>query len=177
MTTLILLAIGFFYFIQPEELYNKINPIGKEFEISMNTYENMSKNFEMEKYYETMRIGYLNKLDELNFRDELNQEHIIEALNNCTVNNNIQIYNIKFSEDENVLDVVNDIEIVESKENNKYQFMSVAVEFKLRFDELLNFMDDINRDDISITNIRIITWEGDLLFVVLDMKFYAVALV
>lgn len=135
----------------------------------------MSENFKMENYIESERTEYLERLDELNFNTELSQEQIIAVIYNCAAENNIQISSIKFyGADDSIYE---DIEIVESNGKCNYEIMHASVEFKLKFDALLNFMDDIKNygNDISITNIRIIAREDALVNAVVDMKFYAVS--
>ena len=146
----------------------------------MGKYTAMSENFETENYIITERMEYLSRINELNFNYELSRENIIAILNDCTAKNNILISNIKFSEAEDIFSS-GEIEIIDFdlgvKDN--FQFINVKVEFKLKFGELLSFIDDM-RDygkDISVTGIHVISWEGDMVYAVVDIKFYAVSMV
>lgn len=165
-----------------------------EWDIAKRSYEGMLENLSMVKHYEIKREEYLSKLKGSSFSKKLSQEMIISVLNNYTWKRSIQILNIKFS-DLGLLSVDEDIEIVESGygdgtgagagygddyggdlDLDKCKSMGLTIEFKSSFDVLLDFIDDINQNenDISIRDIRIITWNEDLIYVVLDMKFYAV---
>ena len=138
----------------------------------MGKYTAMSENFETENYIITERMEYLSRINELNFNYELSRENIIAILNDCTAKNNILISNIKFSEAEDIFSS-GEIEIID------FDFINVKVEFKLKFGELLSFIDDM-RDygkDISVTGIHVISWEGDMVYAVVDIKFYAVSMV
>lgn len=149
-----------------------VNPLRKQHEVSKIRYENMLENFKIENYVEDERNKLCSKLEELNFNSELCQEKIIRALYECSEENQISISNIKFQED-----IYTDvIEIVESEEEREsFYFTSVNVEIKLEFHELLNFIDTITDYGkyISVTDLRIMAWEGDVLYGVLNLKFYA----
>lgn len=149
----------------------------KEWDVTKASYEEMLENLSMEKYYEAKKVEYFKILNESSFCNVLSQEKIITVLNNYTGKNNIQILNIKFSNGEFAF-VDKDIEIVESDDGDlgRCQTMGLTIEFKSSFKVLLDFIDDINENesDISINDIRIISWDENLIYVVLDMEFYAV---
>lgn len=149
----------------------------KEWDITKGKYEEMLENLSMEKYYEAKKVEYFKILNKSSFCNELSQEKIITVLNNYTGKNNIQILNIKFSNGEFAA-VDKDIEIVESDDGDldRCQTMGLTIEFKSSFNVLLDFIDDINENEsyISINDIRIISWDENLIYVVLDMEFYAV---
>lgn len=167
-----IIPTSFFYL----PLNYKLNPLQEELYYIMDKYAVMSENFETENNIIAKKTEYLAKINELSFNDELSQEKIISILNDCTGKNNIQISNIKFTEESNFYSGA-DAEITETGSTaDRCEFLSVSVEFKLKFEDLLNFIDDM-RDcgkDISITGIRVVSWEEDMLYSVVDMKFYAV---
>ena len=154
----------------------KLNPLHEELDYIMDKYAVMSEIFETENNIIAKKTEHLAKINELNFNNELSQEKIITILRDCTGKNNIQISNIKFSEGSNSYSGAA-AEITETgSTEDRCEFLSVSVEFKLEFEDLLSFVDDMREygKDISITGIRVVSWEEDMLYSVVDMKFYAV---
>ena len=169
--------ISILYLYSP--LYYKLNPYQAELDNLKGEYAAMSENFAIGKSIITENEEYIKKIDELDFNSELSYEYIIAILNNCTAKNNIIISNIKFSESEDGF-ISEDIDVVESdsETENNLQILNVVVEFKLKFDELLSFIDDVKGygNDICVTGIHVISWDEDRVFAVIDMKFYAVTM-
>jgi hypothetical protein len=122
-------------------------------------------------------MDYINKINELNFRAQLSQEEIIFVLYTCAQKNSIYISDIKFAEAEYILDD-GDIDIIESEEASVFQTMCVVAEFKAEFEQLLQFIDDIKWfRDICVMNLNVSTWEEDIVYAFVLMKFYVVPLV
>jgi hypothetical protein len=133
----------------------------------------MMDNFQTEDTIRSKRMEYLNKINELDFRTRLSQEEIISVLYSCALKNNIYISNIRFIEEDNVLD--RDIDIVESNDASVFQTMGVALEIKAELEKILGFIDDIEGyRDISVPNLNVSAWEEDIVFAFVQMKFYAV---
>ena len=167
-----LIAASLFY--QP--LRHKLNPLQEELEYIIDKYAVMSENFKTENIIISEKTEYLAKISKLSFSDELSQEKIIRILQDCTDKNNIQISNIKFSEESDSL-MGSDIEIIETGSAAcRCESLSVSVEFKSKFEDLLSFIDHMREygKDICVAGIRVISWEEDMLYSVVDMKFYAV---
>ena len=153
-------------------LYSKYNPARSQLDYSLDMYSSMMNNFQIEDSIRLKRTDCINKINELNFRSQLSQEDILSVLYSCALNNSIYISDIKFVEEYNALD--GSIEIVESEEALTFQNMCVDLEFKAEFEKILEFIDDIkNCKDISVTNLNVTAWEGDIVFAFVKLKFFA----
>ena len=172
LTFLIVLSmLAVIYNLLP--LYSKYNPARSKLDYSLDMYSSMMNNFQIEDSIRLKRMEYLNKINELDFRTRLSQEEIISVLYSCALKNNIYISNIRFIEEDNVLD--RDIDIVESNDASVFQTMGVALEIKAELEKILGFIDDIEGyRDISVPNLNVSAWEEDIVFAFVQMKFYAV---
>jgi len=175
------LVIFALYLVLPDEWYLKLNPIKDEhMKISVD-YENISRNFKMENTYEKRKVELLNEIDNLNMETKLLQEKIISILYEYCLKDNIEINNITFSEIMPA-SLTND----SSDENNdtykqsEYEtasvFMCVSLELNSSYEEMLNLVDDIKNDhmDIAVTNMRTVSLNGDVVYGVIDLNFYAI---
>lgn len=169
---IILFIIAILYSLWP--LYSRYSPAQNKLNTSSDMYKSMIDNFQTEDSIKAKKMDYINKINELNFRTQLNQEEIISVLYTCAQKNNIYISDIKFIEEEDVLDN-GDIEIIESEGTAVFETMGVVIEFKAEFEKLLKFVDTIKSfRDISVINLNATVWEGDIVLACAQMKFYAV---
>ncbi|MGB4438579.1 MAG: hypothetical protein WBJ13_04990 [Sedimentibacter sp.] len=178
------LIIFVLYLILPDGWYLKLNPIKDEhMKISVD-YENISQNFEMENTYEKRKIELLNEIDNLNMETKILQEKIIYILYEYCLKNDIEINNITFSEIMPA-SLTNDIpdENYDTYEQVDYEtaavFICVSLEFTSSYEDMLNLVDDIKNDhmDIAVTNMRTVSLDGDVVYGVIDLNFYAIPIV
>lgn len=168
---IILFIIAILYSLWP--LYSRYSPAQNKLKISSDMYKFMMENFQTEDSTMSKRNDYINKLNELNFRAQLSQEEIIFILYTCAKENSIYISDIKFVEAEDNLN--EDIDIIESGDTADYQTMGVVAEFKGELENLLEYIDSVKSfRDISVINLNVTVWEGDIVFASAQMKFYAV---
>jgi len=143
----------------------------KEYKEINLTYEAMSSNLKMKNYYEDRKIQLLDQIKLKNFNNVMLQEQIIDLINNHCIKNNISINNIFFS-DKNAVDCAE--EDIEQLDIKPFEIQRVTVEFKCSYENLLLFIDTIKNSnvDIAITNIRVINWGDDIIYVTSDLNFY-----
>lgn len=130
----------------------------------------MTENFIMKQHYESKKKDLLIQLESINYNYNLLQEEILNIINNHCLSNNIIIENVAF--------IINDDEVIDQDEfddNNHLRVMSVAIEFKCNYDNLLLFIDDLKNDtvEIAVLNMRIVNWNNGIVNVVANLNFYS----
>ncbi|MFA9423507.1 MAG: hypothetical protein ACERLG_08000 [Sedimentibacter sp.] len=147
-------------------------------------YENMSDNFKNKKYYEDSVNKILKEINELNVLMGIKQEQIIEILNENISSCNIESTCINFSEvlpasfnnnnnnDDN--DVDQSGEIKNDDEEQTAVMISVEIEFKSSYDNMLKFVDELQSGliDIVIEHMDIYM-DKDNVYGVINLRFYA----
>jgi len=154
--------------------------IKEEYNLTSISYEKMNKNFELKKYYEDMEQRLLCEKYNFNVLQYLRQEEILKILQIYLYSNNINLTKINFSEALPV-SINNSIDdsIIASQENDYYRIlnMSVNIEFNSNYDNMLSFIDGLqnNTTDMSIVNISTTLSEENMVFVTMDINFYAIS--
>ena len=186
---LICLVVVFviFYMLKnnvPAKAVGKLSSKQDEYLKIKNNYENMSDNFKKKKYYEDSVEKLLEEINDLNVLTDIKQEQIIEILNENISNCKIEATSINFSE---VIPVrvnnTNNYEAVKSEEatnENAAQnavMISVQIEFKSSYDNMLKFVDELKSSSINIVidNMRVYM-DKDNVYGVMDLSIYAVPL-
>lgn len=147
-------------------------------------YENMADNFKKKKYYEDSADKLLKEINALDVLTDIKQEQIIEILNENISNCNIEATSINFSEvipvrinNSNNAEVVQSEEILNENATQNAVMISVQIEFKSSYDNMLKFVDELQNSSINIVieNMRIYM-DKDNVYGVMDLSFYAVPL-
>jgi len=165
--------------IKPKIL-SDITAIKEEYNLTSISYENMNKNFELNKYYEDMEQRLSYKKYKFNVLQYLRQEEILEILQFNLYSNNIKLTKINFTEalPVSINNSIGDSNI-SMQENDYYRIlkMSVNIEFDANFDNMLSFIDGMQNStiDMSIANIRTSLSEENMVFVTMDINFYAIS--
>lgn len=145
-------------------------------------YDNMYKNFMTNKYYKEMEQKLLDEKYNLNVLTYVKQEEIIKILHGNLSSCGINLIKFNFSEVlplslNNPIDGTSDT-IEEAEENTlpEIVMMNVNIEFNCNYENILKLIDKLqnNNIDMSITNMRTTFYEEDIVFVVMDIAFYAV---
>jgi hypothetical protein len=156
-----------------------VNPIVDEHKKISSSYEDMWENLKLGDKYRERKAELLEHIEESNILMEPMQEKIVMMLYENLLDNNIQMISIDFAEevseakDEEKDDVTEDIDLLSSP---GVISMSVILEAKGEYYNMLDFVDDLKDDEIAITSIKMMFWEDDIVYCVLDLKFYAVKL-
>ena len=185
----LIVIIAAVYFVYVINAQNKpiLNSSFNEYEQISASYETMSQNLKQQKTYEKTELELINKINELNILQNIQQEEIIIILNDilktCKINPgkisfseiytvNINELNSEESESENAV-TETETEVVEA------QAMTVNLEFSSTYDNLVSFIDEVQDSDkdISISNIRIINQEeGEEVQCQITLNFFALPL-
>jgi len=154
----------------------KLNPVKDEYSETSIKYESMSRNFIMKSEYEQKKEELLSEINNYNVETNILQEQVLSVVYEHCTGNNIEITNINFTE-------IIPVSLAEAPSEEILHetpgvYMCVTIEFKSTYGDMLFFIDDIKNDDmdIALTNMRTIAWEGDVIYGVVDMKFYALTL-
>jgi len=181
----VVVVIGLLVFalhlVLPNDWNLKLIPIKAEhMKISVD-YENISRNLKMASTYEKRKLELLNEIDNLNMESKILQEKIISIIYEYCLKNNIEINNITFSE---IMPASLTNEITEENndtyEQSEYEtaavFMCVSLELTSSYEDMLNLVDDIKNDhmDIAVTKMRTVSLEGDVVYGVIELNFYAI---
>lgn len=112
-------------------------------------YENMNMDIKMKDKHEEYKNNLLRKVNELNIDTEILHDEIINALNEISKKNNIELSTIKFSEIKTCLSDEAGI------------CMKVTVEFDSELNNMLTFTDDVKNSElmISIEDVSALTIE------------------
>ncbi len=156
--------------------YKKLNPIRDEYSETSIKYENMSQNLIMKSKYGQRKDELLDEINNYNVETDILQEKVLAVVYQHCMRNNIAITNINFTEIIPVSLAESESEEILSEIPGVY--MCLTIEFKSTYVDMLVFIDDIKNDDmdIALTNMRTIAWEGDVIYGVADLKFYALPL-
>ncbi len=157
----------------PEKIYLSVNNLIKEYKDIKSAYEAMSSNFKMKDQYEKRRTELLNEIKSPNYNTEIFQEDIISLINYNCIKNSISISNIVFPDIQSVGETGEDMELA-GKEVTPFDIQRVTVDFKCSYKSLLLFIDAIKNEnaDIAIVNMRVVNWNGDIVYVTSDLNFY-----
>ena len=185
---LICLVVVFviFYMLKnnvPAKAVGKLSSKQDEYLKIKNNYENMSDNFKKKKYYEDRIEKLLEEINALNVLTDIRQEQIIDVLNANISNCNIEATRINFSEVIPVCINNSNDESMQSEEatnENSAQnavMISVQIEFKSSYDNMLRFVDELKSSSINIVieNMRVYM-DNDNVYGFMDLRFYAVPL-
>lgn len=155
----------------------KLNPIKYEYSETSIKYESMSRNFKMKREYEHRKEELLIDINNFNLETNIFQELVLIVVYGYCSLNNMEISNINFTE----VIPVSLTESVNEEILNEIPgvYMCSTIEFKSTYDNMMCFIDDIKNDDmnIAIIDMRTIAWEGDVVYGIVNLKFYALPLV
>lgn len=178
LISIIVIVISIFSMkrIDFDVLFFKLNPIKNEYSETSIKYESMSRNFIMKSEYEQRKEELLSEINNYNVETNILQEQVLAVVYGYCTENNIEITNINFTE---IIPVsLSETLSEEILHETPGIYMCLTIEFKSTYCDMLFFIDDIKNDDmdIALTNMRTIAWEGDVIYGVVDMKFYALPL-
>ncbi len=173
---LVLLVLVLFYFVMPKELIHELNPSKwKQTEIPL-AYERMVQNFSIQNCLVENKDRLLSEIKETNIEPRILHEEIISTVYGYCIDNNVIITKITFSE----ISPVNfiDEEISEKPSGTAPVMVTVGVEFRGSFDDVLNLVDDIKEDsqNIGFSHMRLLSMDDNDFMGVMDLKFYAMPL-
>jgi len=176
--TIVLLVIYVVREFEPKPL-SAFTAIKDEYNLLCVSYENMNQNFTMKKYYADREKKLLAEKHILNVLNNLKQEEIIKILHGDLSSCNINLTKLNFLE-ELIVPLNNPMDgtIVETGGDNYYSIvtMSLNIEFNSKYEDMLKFIECLqnNQIDMAITNISTTFFEKNIVFVVMDISFYAV---
>lgn len=173
---MVLIALALFCFVMPKEWLHKLNPVKWRYTETPLAYERMVQNFNIQDSLVEKKDRLLKEISEVNIETRLLQEEIISTVYGHCLDNNIVITKIIFSEISPVN--FNDEEISDESNGAAAMTVSVSVEFKGSFDDVLNVIDDIKGDvqDIGFSHMRLLSMDDSDIMGVMDLNFYALPL-
>ena len=161
------------------EILSAFTVIKDEHDLMYVNYENMYRSINMNKYYKDRERELLNEKYNLNMLTSIKQEEIIKILHGHLSSCNIRVTKFNFSEGLPVqLNNPIDETVVEIDENIYPSIVKICVniEFNSSYEDMLMFIDELQNNSInmSITNMRTTLSESDIVFVSMDINFYAI---
>lgn len=186
-----------------------------EYNLKSLEYNNMSQNILLKTKYEENAKALSEEINSLAVISNLQQEQLIVFLNSYFKNNNIDAYNLSFTDitvvpmnsiatqneempksslDELIIDInetsQNDVDTSENTTDNNNQqtqaeqpqstlsarSISVNIAFESTYNNLIKFIDAIQKNtvDISITNINTVVADSELLQCAMTLNFYEI---
>lgn len=142
-------------------------------------YESMYENIKNKKFYEERLRNMNSKINNLNIMTNIRQEQIINVLNEYLSNCFIEASSIEFSEFSEFSDL-NNMETEASGETAKDEITAalVSVSFKSYYNDMLKFIDEIQRGrtEATINSVSVVMNDNDEVYGTIDLVFYALAM-
>ncbi|MDD4780093.1 MAG: hypothetical protein PHT02_05685 [Tissierellia bacterium] len=148
-------------------IWSSFVSVQSEYDIVQRDYEVMHDNFINKNKYKSMEAELIYEKSKLKILNSINQEEIMKIIHEHSTKLGIIINNYNFSE---VQPVTLDEEIIE----NIYM-INVNIEFYSSYENLLLFIDSLQKNDINMSIMNLHSTLGDTNYnlVKMDMKFYA----
>lgn len=139
-------------------------------------YENMYENIKNKKLYEERLRDMNNTFDNLNVMTNIRQEKIITVLNEYLSNCFIEASSIDFSEFPDLNNF--ETEVPSETAEDEITAALVSVSFKASYNDMLKFIDEIQRGktESAISSIRVVMNDNDEVYGTIDLVFYALAI-
>ncbi len=136
-------------------------------------YENMYENIKNKKIYEGKLRDISNKTANLNIMTNIKQEQIIKVLNEFLSSCSIEASSFDFSEFSNL----NNVETEDSEETSedKIDSAAVSISFKASYNNMLKFIDEIQRGKTSaaISSVKVVMNDNEKVYGTIEIVFYA----